>query len=58
MNLLLALAQSPTPMPTPTGLFKAPAADPLQTVGAILAILFAVAAAIVGYRIIRGGKGL
>lgn len=48
---------APTPTPTPTVL-QAPAADPLQTIGAIVAIAFAVAAAIIGYRIIRGGRGL
>jgi len=48
---------TPTPTPTPT-LLQAPAADPLQTIGAILAITFAIAAAIIGYRIIRGGRGL
>ena len=48
---------TPSPTPTPTVL-QAPAADPLQTIGAILAIAFAIAAAIIGYRIIRGGRGL
>jgi hypothetical protein len=47
----------PTPTPTPTVLAPPPA-DALQTIGAILAIVFAVAAAIIGYRIIRGGRGL
>jgi hypothetical protein len=30
----------------------------IQTIGAILAIAFAIAAAVIGYRIIRGGRGL
>jgi hypothetical protein len=48
---------APTPTPSPTVL-HAPAADPFQTIGALVAIAFAVAAAIIGYRIIRGGRGL
>jgi len=48
-------AQSPTPSPS---IIQAPPADPLQTIGAIVAIAFALAAAIIGYRIIRGGRGL
>lgn len=51
------MRSTPTPTPTPTVL-QAPPADVIQTVGAILAIAFAVAAAIIGYRIIRGGRGL
>lgn len=37
---------------------RAPAPDAYQTIGAGLAIVLAIAAAIVGYRIIRGGRGL
>jgi hypothetical protein len=48
---------TPTPTPTPTVL-QPPAADPLQTIAAVVAIAFALAAAIIGYRIIRGGRGL
>ncbi|MBA2312772.1 MAG: hypothetical protein H0V97_08235 [Actinobacteria bacterium] len=48
-------AQSPTPSPS---IIQTPPADPLQTIGAIVAIAFALAAAIIGYRIIRGGRGL
>jgi hypothetical protein len=48
---------APTPTPTPTVL-QAPPADPLQAIGAIVAIVFALAAAFIGYRIIRGGRGL
>ncbi len=58
MSFLLYLAAAPSPSPTPGGTLQAPPADPLQTIGAIVAIVFALAAAIVGYRIIRGGKGL
>jgi hypothetical protein len=47
----------PTPTPTPTAV-QVPPADTLQTIGAVIAILFALAAAIIGYRIIRGGRGL
>ena len=54
---------TPTPtatvlVPSPAGTLQAPPAGPLQTTGAILAIVFALAAAILGYRIIRGGRGL
>lgn len=45
------------PSPVPSGL-RSPPADPLQTAGAVIAIVFALAAAILGYRIIRGGRGL
>ncbi len=58
MNLVHLLAASkPTPTPAPT-IVQAPPASPLEVVGAILAILLAVAAGILGYRIIRGGRGL
>ncbi len=55
MIVLLLLAQSPVPTPT---VLKAPPADPLETVGAIIAIVFALVAGILGYRILRGGRGL
>jgi hypothetical protein len=48
-------AVSPTPSPST---LKAPPPGGLQVAGALLAIAFAVAAAILGYRIIRGGRGL
>ncbi len=47
----------PTPSPTPTTL-QAPPADPIQIAGAVIAILLALIAAVIGYRIIRGGRGL
>lgn len=47
----------PTPSPSPTVL-RAPPADALETFGAIVAIVFALAAGILGYRILRGGRGL
>jgi len=52
----MLFAQSP--IPTPSGTFRAPPADPIQTIGAAVAILLALAAAFLGYRIIRGGRGL
>jgi hypothetical protein len=52
---MTAIAISPSPSP---GQLKAPPADGLQIVGALLAIAFALAAAVLGYRIIRGGRGL
>lgn len=49
---------TPLPSPSATFVFDPPSADPVQTVGAIVAIALALAAAILGYRIIRGGRGL
>ena len=57
------LAQSPSPTVTstttgsPTPIAPPPASG-LEKSGAIVAIVLALAAAILGYRIIRGGKGL
>ena len=45
------------PSPTPT-VFTPPSADPIQSIGAIVAIVLALVAAVIGYRIIRGGGGL
>lgn len=59
-GLLLAAAQTtltPRPFPSRTTL-QAPPAGPLFTIAAIVGILFALAAAVIGYRIIRGGRGL
>jgi hypothetical protein len=52
-----ATTATPRPTPSPTGL-RAPPANPLETVGALLAIALALAAGVLGYRIIRGGRGL
>lgn len=62
MIVALALLGAPTtvpgaPTPTPTPL-QAPPADPIQTAGAIVAIVLALVAGVIGYRIIRGGRGL
>lgn len=46
---------SPSPSPT---VIQAPPASGLETAGAILAIALALAAAVLGYRIIRGGRGI
>ena len=56
MTSLMEVAQTGMPSPNPT--FRAPAADPVQAIGATLAIMLALAAAVLGYRIIRGGRGL
>lgn len=56
MTFALQFAQTSIPSPSPT--FRAPAADPLQTAGAVVAIVLALVAAVIGYRIIRGGRGL
>jgi hypothetical protein len=52
---MLVIAVSPRPSPTQ---LKAPPPDAFQVAGALLAIAFALAAAVLGYRIIRGGRGL
>jgi hypothetical protein len=49
------LAQTPSPSPT---VIQAPPADAFQTAGAVVAILLALVAGVIGYRIIRGGRGL
>lgn len=49
------LMPSPTPSPT---VLQAPPADPIQAIGATIAIVLALAAAILAYRVIRGGRGL
>jgi hypothetical protein len=46
-----------SPSPTPRKV-EPPPASGYETAGAILAIVFALAAAIIGFRIIRGGRGL
>ncbi len=46
------------PTPSPSGSLRAPPADPLQTAGAIVSIILALAAAVLAYRVLRGGRGL
>jgi len=46
---------SPSPSPT---IIEAPPPSGIETAGAIFAIVFALAAGVLGYRIIRGGRGL
>jgi hypothetical protein len=53
----LAYSAAPRPTPTPTEL-RAPPASPVEVAGAIVAIALALAAGILGYRVIRGGRGL
>lgn len=56
VRAFIELAQTSLPTPSPT--FRALPADPIQTIGAAIAIVLALAAAVLGYRIIRGGRGL
>ena len=53
--IALWLAQSPRPEPT---ILQKPPASPFDTIVAIVAIVLALGAALIGYRIIRGGRGL
>ena len=57
VSALVALAATPRPTPSPTVL-QAPPASALEIAGAIVAIALAFAAGVLGYRIIRGGRGL
>jgi hypothetical protein len=52
---LLALARSPSPSPS---ILQAPPSGPVQTAAAVIAIVFALVAGFLGYRVIRGGRGL
>jgi hypothetical protein len=54
---VLLLLGAPSPSPSPSVL-RAPPASPLEAAGAVIAIVLALAAGILGYRIIRGGRGL
>ncbi len=56
--LLVFLAASPTPSPSPSLDPSVLEADPITTIAAVVSIVFALAAAVIGYRIIRGGRGL
>jgi hypothetical protein len=53
-----AATPSPSPLPTPTSLPEGNGFSTIEQALAVLSILLAVAAAVVGYRIIRGGRGL
>jgi hypothetical protein len=53
----VALTAQPRPTPSPT-VVRAPPASSIEVIGAVLAIALALAAGILGYRIIRGGRGL
>ncbi|MEA2461053.1 MAG: hypothetical protein QOH90_1230 [Actinomycetota bacterium] len=54
---MLAASATPTPLPTPTS-SSGSGLNGIETALVILAMLCALLAAIVGYRIIRGGRGL
>lgn len=56
VNLTMQIAQ--TSFPSPSGILRTPPSDPIETIGASVAIILALAAAVLGYRIIRGGRGL
>ena len=59
MLVWAALQATPTPIPEPSpSLIQAPPAGPLEIVGGVVAIVFALTAGILGYRVIRGGRGL
>ena len=59
MLVWAALQATPTPAPEPSPtLIQAPPAGPLEIVGGVVAIVFALTAGILGYRVIRGGRGL
>ncbi len=51
------IAQTPSPTPT-RRVIDPPPADPFVTIAAIVAIVLALAAGVIAYRVIRGGRGL
>ncbi len=56
---LYASARSASPSPTQSAtIVKNPAGDPIETAGALVAIVLALAAGVLGYKIIRGGRGI
>ena len=56
VNIAMRVVQ--TSFPSPSGILRTPPSDPIETIGASVAIILALAAAVLGYRIIRGGRGL
>ena len=59
MNLALLIAQTPSPSPNVTRtIFTPPSAGGGEAFVAIVAIVLALAAGVVGFSIIRGGRGL
>ena len=56
VTMTMQIAQ--TSFPSPTGILRTPPSEPIETIGASIAIILALAAAVLGYRIIRGGRGL
>jgi hypothetical protein len=58
VNLVLALVQEATPSPGISTVFTPPPPSGGDVFVAVLTIVLALAAAVVGYRIIRGGRGL
>ena len=54
----LSFATTASPWPTITPDPSVLEADPLTAIAAIVAIALALAAGVIGYRIIRGGRGL
>lgn len=64
MRTSLTIAGTATPSPSTAqpssspSLLTPPAPDSYQTIGAILGIAFAIVAAILGYKILRGGREL
>ena len=59
MNVQTPSPTATTTQPSPSpSIITPPAPDSYQTIGAVVGIAFAVIAAILGYKILRGGRGL